>query len=98
MKKGNRVIVSYSWCSENKMNGGMYPIDIAWNSSPKSVKKKNLTEACGVLGIELESYRRIVNALNCWSMSPALDIFQQKCFSLISPMNIDHCNSCFSLF
>lgn len=29
MKKGNRVIVSYSWCSENKMNGGMYPIDIA---------------------------------------------------------------------
>lgn len=75
-KKGNRVIISYSWCSENKMNRGMYPIDIAWNSSPKSVKKKNLTEACGVLGIELESYRRIVNALNCWSMSPALDIFQ----------------------
>lgn len=29
MKKGNRVIVSYSWCSENKMNGGMYSIDIA---------------------------------------------------------------------
>lgn len=53
MKKGNRVIVSYSWCSENKMNGGMYPIDIAWNSSPKSVKKKNLTEACGYLKLNL---------------------------------------------
>lgn len=29
INKGNRVIVSYSWCSENKMNGEMYPIDIA---------------------------------------------------------------------